>query len=1188
MILLSSNNLDGILPQWNGTDGALAMLTVLDLSGNLISTRSEHIMPEWANALPSLKTLSLYENRQLTGSLSREWGALTSLTRVTMYNCPGVGGTLPPELGNLSRLETLILNNNNHVGPLPRQWAKMSSLQELNLDGNKIDGPLPSQWAALNASLAWLYLDNNQLSGVLPPNYSALTVLQRLYLDHNRLSGSLPPEWANMSSIQKTYLESNKISGSVPPEWGARKTQTNLDLNSNRISGTLPNAMGFLPDWKGLDIHGNKISGTLPSQWGSLTSLFWAEFHNNRLSGSLPPEWGGLSSLNFLFVQGNRLQGSLPTEWGKLSKLKTLNVGANRLSGTLPPTWAPLLSSLNILHLNSNRFRGTLPPSWWPNISATTTSTTTSQLKVFDARDNLLTGSIPTTLTNGPSICILLLSNNLFTGGISELSENFFRHFCEVTTFDFVTPFRPALMIQDNRLSCPLPGSPPQASQNDSNGDALASCLAYFAPIPAYEGWRKQCHYLFNKTDASGTALGNPAMVISGNFFDGPVPDWGILHDPMWHAAPFLLFDRAHWTNWLLPGFALTVYYLVGGAILLLVSSCLLFRQRDNDHSREVGSHQDSSDASNFNVGRVHTWALRCLGVLAVILLGVHLPAYVAGANFFTCGNPLLRTTAAYLADNQASSLATAIAGTLAAVPGILLVVRLYRTATEEPGPDLDAEIASSSGGVRGSGTGSGETDSTSLPSPELAPQLDDTRRVAADWNSPGKVGDNGGAHDGFKESRAIPVRAAWALTWLGAALVLSTPTALYAAAAIVPVEGPWQRAAVRVIFYGGPIYLTLINTLAVPWLARISGSRSGLPSSWLLLVSRLLSTWVVPAAVVAILDNSCGANWVKLWGACGSTETIQLMDVHGPDGGVTTSDGRYMTNTTLVDARTEICLEPAASGDAARPARNLQQCARAIVSALAPLLLEKMAIAALALPAISVINWCLFPRGVWSRLCRTRKPSPLSSVTVDFANNANAQVMTRRDVMAQIMTWLDVAIVFGPQVPLLVPLTLMAVAGQRWSMRIARERLGRRLAPGSAGVPAVWSVAVSLLVQQVLNVWLFREMTFGGGGGGGEGGGDSTAAVMDRVFVWLGVGITVLGAAWAWSHRHRHGGSLRTWIASPHGLLGRRRRHRRGDSTVELRVGDEESNRALRASLLGPRRDGDSHHHNDDGDIFE
>ena len=438
------------------------------------------------------------------------------------------------------------------------------------------------------------------------------------------------------------------------------------------------------------------------------------------------------------------------------------------------------------------------------------------------------------------------------------------------------------------------------------------------------------------------------------------------------------------------------VAYLVGGASLLLLARASLPRQQQQEQGDGEEAENNSThlpQTLNRRLARVYELSLRWLSVLALLLLAVNLLAYGTGARYFDCGDPLLRTTAAYLADSPTQAVVAVVGTLFVALLCVFLVGQLYRIVAEEQ--------QSSPGGPGAVGRR------------PMSPrgERQDGRHQTANENE-----EEDGEESG-QRSRAF--RVAWTVAWLGAALIFCVPTASYAMTTTVPIEGSSQQALLSVIHYGAPIYLTLINSLAVPQLARASSERIRLPTSWLLLVSRLLTTWVVPGLVVVFLDNSCGQHWVNFWDACGSAESIAQMDVHGPDGGIV-NDGSlvYWSNTTYVDARSEICLAPNSATGKAYHRTNTPQCARAIVAALAPLLLKKMAIAALALPAITVLKWRALPRGLWARL---RCQSNARLATADIALD---------NVVAQCLTWLDVAIVFGPQVPLLAPLVLMAIVG--------------------------------------------------------------------------------------------------------------------------------------------------------------
>ena len=51
-------------------------------------------------------------------------------------------GAVPPEMGNLTRLEGLYLHNNLLAGPLPYELSTLVNLRELYISGNAISSSL--------------------------------------------------------------------------------------------------------------------------------------------------------------------------------------------------------------------------------------------------------------------------------------------------------------------------------------------------------------------------------------------------------------------------------------------------------------------------------------------------------------------------------------------------------------------------------------------------------------------------------------------------------------------------------------------------------------------------------------------------------------------------------------------------------------------------------------------------------------------------------------------------------------------------------------------------------------------------------------------------------------------------------------------------------------------------------------
>ena len=138
--------------------------------------------------------------------VGEDWGATPSSTPTTdgenWKNNQGwdVSSSTPPkpEIVNRwhgvtvvnSRVTKIELNKNDLSGTLPLELGDLSKLQSLKLRSNDLSGTLPSELGDLS-NLQWLELRSNDLSGTLP---SDLSNLRDLDLVHNNLSGTLPSE----------------------------------------------------------------------------------------------------------------------------------------------------------------------------------------------------------------------------------------------------------------------------------------------------------------------------------------------------------------------------------------------------------------------------------------------------------------------------------------------------------------------------------------------------------------------------------------------------------------------------------------------------------------------------------------------------------------------------------------------------------------------------------------------------------------------------------------------------------------------------------------------------------------------------------------------------------------------------------------------------------------------------------
>ncbi len=249
--------------------------------------------------------LEIVERPHLSGTISAEVAKLSHLTvlklrllalgKLSEHKGKGLRGPIPPELGNLTRLEQLDLYYNDLTGPIPPELGNLTNLTVLNLQAN-------------------------YLTGSIPPELGNLTSLTYLSLGENLdLTGSIPPELGNLSSLETLNLYWTGLTG-IPPELGNLSNLTRLHIF-------------FTP-----------LTGSIPPELGNLSSLEFLELSNTDLTGSIPPELGNLSSLTQFHLVDNDLTGSIPPELGKLSSsLTEFHVFGNSLTGCVPRSLNPFL-----------------------------------------------------------------------------------------------------------------------------------------------------------------------------------------------------------------------------------------------------------------------------------------------------------------------------------------------------------------------------------------------------------------------------------------------------------------------------------------------------------------------------------------------------------------------------------------------------------------------------------------------------------------------------------------------------------------------------------------------------------------------------------------------------------------------------------------------------------------------------
>ena len=385
-----------------GSGQGTATITVINLArAALVALYETTDGPNWVNSV-----------NWLTGASLGEWHGVDTdasgrVVGLDLYN-NNLSGTIPPELGDLASLRTLLLSDNDLEGTIPPELGTLAKLEQLRFGGNNLSGTIPPELGDL-ASLRELFLSHNDLEGPIPPELGNLAKLEQLWLSGNNLSGTVPPELGDLASLRELILSDNELEDPIPPELGNLESLTALWLHVNDLSGPIPPELGTLARLESLWLRDNSLTGPIPDSLLELNELISFGFERNvdlcapgiadfvtwlgRIETVSGPycnesdmkvlevlyitsggpnwtnsrgwfdtptldEWYGVMTDTIgrvvaLDLTGNGLKGRLPVSLGHLVHLTKLRLSDNALSGRLPNSLAGL-SLVELYYNNTN------------------------------------------------------------------------------------------------------------------------------------------------------------------------------------------------------------------------------------------------------------------------------------------------------------------------------------------------------------------------------------------------------------------------------------------------------------------------------------------------------------------------------------------------------------------------------------------------------------------------------------------------------------------------------------------------------------------------------------------------------------------------------------------------------------------------------------------------------------------
>lgn len=293
--------------------------------------------PNWKN---NTNWLSAEPLNSWYGVSTDDGGRVTGL-RLAWNN---LLGSLPAALGDLEKLEQLVLSGNELSGPIPVELANLTRLRVLSLFYCWISGSIPSELGRLTAlEVLNLGVNGTTLTGTLPAELGKLTNLRFLLLSGNGFHGPIPAELGRMNALEALNLNNNSLSGSIPGELGQLARLIELRIGGNELSGRIPRELGRLAGVLTLDMSRNRLEGRIPVEIEALTNLSDLNLGNNELTGSIPRALSQMTSLRRLDLSYNRLTGSVPGDLGKTTSLRELVLAGNTgLTGPLPAEFAGL------------------------------------------------------------------------------------------------------------------------------------------------------------------------------------------------------------------------------------------------------------------------------------------------------------------------------------------------------------------------------------------------------------------------------------------------------------------------------------------------------------------------------------------------------------------------------------------------------------------------------------------------------------------------------------------------------------------------------------------------------------------------------------------------------------------------------------------------------------------------------
>ncbi|XP_030965907.1 LRR receptor-like serine/threonine-protein kinase EFR [Quercus lobata] len=358
------------------------------------------------------------QSQKLAGFISPNVGNLSFLWKLNLEN-NSFYNKIPPEIGRLNRLEVLLLSNNSISGTIPSNLSSCANLTLFNAAGNNLVGEIPTKLGTLS-KLRIFAIHKNSLTGIIPPSFGNLSSLEGFCAAYNNLGGSIPDSFGQLTKLKIFAVGSNRLSGTIPPLFFNISSITKIDVAVNQIQVHLPSDIGItLPNLETITVSKNQFIGSIPISISSASNLHILNLAKNKLTGKVP-SLEKLNRMRLFSVAENQLGNggandlSFLCSLSNATNLRDLEINTNNFGGELPKCIGNISTSLTLFYLNNNKIFGNIPSVIGNLIN----------LEDIEMWNNTFLGNIPSILGNLQKLHFLDLSQNNFIGNIPSSLGN--------------------------------------------------------------------------------------------------------------------------------------------------------------------------------------------------------------------------------------------------------------------------------------------------------------------------------------------------------------------------------------------------------------------------------------------------------------------------------------------------------------------------------------------------------------------------------------------------------------------------------------------------------------------------------------------------------------------------------------------------------------------------------------------